>query len=528
MKKTFFSSSEAPVVETAKGKLRGFYYDGVFNFWGVRYAKAKRFHMPEPVDAWEGVKTAIAYGTVCPLLDSPAPKDEVAVPHRFWPESEDCLNLQIWTPTLEKDAKKPVMVWFHGGGYSAGSAIEHIAYEGDHLAKRYGVVVVGVNHRLNAFGHLDMSAYGEQYKNSVNVGIADLVASLEWVRDNIAGFGGDPGNVTIFGQSGGGGKVTTLGQAPSADGLFHKAIVMSGVFPPAMLQNDDNSTYVAKKVLEVLKIDEKEADKLEKVPRDIFIRAVNKASKMLQKEGVAVNWAPKANDWYMGDPLAVGFREAYAEVPTIVGTVYSEFAGFMQGEGNDKFRMTEEEQCEKVYEKFGKETGEKLIALYKKAYPGKNIVFANAVDTVARPASVQYVKAKAAMNKASVYCYNFAADFDFDNGRSAWHCADIPFFFANSDVIPYCHVLDYRARLDDEMAASFVNFASTGDPNGGAAPEWKPCTKDEVHTMVFGENSEDRVNYDDELIAYAVSVTPPFVFHHEEADDEEEGSAWIY
>ena len=230
MEHSFTSTRDAVVVQTRQGKLRGFYYDDVFNFWGVRYARARRFHMPVPPESWEGVRTAMAYGHVSPLLEDPIPDFELTVPHRFWPEGEDCLNLNIATPTLDTNAKKPVMVWFHGGGFSDGSAIAHIAFEGDNMARNHDVVMVCVNHRLNAFGFLDLSMYGDEYKNSGNVGIADLVAALQWVQENIQAFGGDPNNVTIFGQSGGGGKVNALGQSPAADGLFQKAIVMSGVF----------------------------------------------------------------------------------------------------------------------------------------------------------------------------------------------------------------------------------------------------------------------------------------------------------
>ena len=227
--KEFVMSKEGPIVQTPKGKLRGFRYDGIDHFYGIRYAKAKRFQMPEPVPAWEGVKDAGSYGMNCPVLSEPMPIGEVMIPHRFWPSSEHCQYLNLWTKSCDPAAKRPVLFWIHGGGYASGSGIEQVCYDGFNLAKDDDVVVVTVNHRLNAFGYLDLSDFGEKYWNSVNVGMADLVEALRWVRDNIACFGGDPDNVTIFGQSGGGGKVTVLGQIPEAEGLFHKMIVMSGV-----------------------------------------------------------------------------------------------------------------------------------------------------------------------------------------------------------------------------------------------------------------------------------------------------------
>ena len=199
--KEFVMSKNSPIVSTPKGKLRGFRFDGVDHFYGIRYAKAKRFQMPEPVPAWEGVKDAGSYGMNCPVLSEPMPTGEVLIPHRFWPSSEHCQYLNLWTKSCEPSAKRPVLFWIHGGGYASGSGMEQICYDGFNLAKDDDVVVVTVNHRLNAFGYLDLSAFGEKYWNSVNVGMADLVEALRWVRDNIACFGGDPDNVTIFGHN---------------------------------------------------------------------------------------------------------------------------------------------------------------------------------------------------------------------------------------------------------------------------------------------------------------------------------------
>ena len=183
MSKEFYVTKTAPIVETPKGAIRGYHYDGVDHFLGIRYARAKRFQMPEPVGPWEGVKDAGSYGRICPVLSEPAPAGEVMTPHRFWPSSEHCQYLNVWTTKCGKAAKKPVMFWIHGGGYAAGSSIEQECYDGFNLAKQDGVVVVSVNHRLNAFGYLDMSDFGGKYKNSVNAGMADLVEALRWVRD---------------------------------------------------------------------------------------------------------------------------------------------------------------------------------------------------------------------------------------------------------------------------------------------------------------------------------------------------------
>ena len=199
--KDFICEEDYPVVETDKGKIRGFYYNGEFTFRGVPYGQAKRFHAPVPCDPWEDVKDCTNYGPVTPTLRSARPSIEVMEPHRYWPQGEDCQNLNIWTTTLDENAKKPVFFWIHGGGFSNGNAIELVVYDGYNLAKAADCVVVTVNHRLNLFGYFDISSLGDEYDNSGNNGQLDLVRALDWVRDNIAKFGGDPDRVTIAGQS---------------------------------------------------------------------------------------------------------------------------------------------------------------------------------------------------------------------------------------------------------------------------------------------------------------------------------------
>lgn len=209
---------------TKSGMLRGVISDGTYIFRGVRYAQAQRFHMPAPPTPWEGVKEAITYGNTCPEVFTCVPHDQYTVPHYFTVQSEDCQFLNIWTQNIEKGVKRPVMVWFHGGGMMTGSGVEHYAYDGEELSKFGDVVVVTLNHRLNVLGFLDLSAYGEEYRYSGNAGMADLVAALAWIKENIEAFGGDPDKVMIFGQSGGGGQ-----------GNEHAPVTAGGrTFPPGM------------------------------------------------------------------------------------------------------------------------------------------------------------------------------------------------------------------------------------------------------------------------------------------------------
>ena len=527
MKKAFYMTKDSPIVETKAGKLRGFHFDGVDHFYGIRYAKAKRFQMPEPVAPWEGVKDAGSYGMICPVLSEPMPMGEVMTPHRFWPSSEHCQYLNVWTAKCDPSAKKPVMFWIHGGGYSAGSSIEQECYDGFNLAKLDDVVVVSVNHRLNAFGYLDLSAFGEKYKNSVNVGMADLVEALRWVRDNIAQFGGDPNNVTIFGQSGGGGKVTVLGQIPEAEGLFHKMIVMSGVIPAGDFDSNCDPKEFVQAVLAKLNIPEAEVEKLEKVPVPQFIWAINKVSAEFYKQGKRIGWAPQPNDYYVCDPLEGDFTPHSLTIPTMVGTVVAEFG--MVHDYGDRSKLTAERREQIVKEFYGSEGGEKILAAYRKAYPGKNEVYAIDLDTMFLPATVEYVEKKAKEASAPVYNYIFAKIFDYDGGRAAWHCSDIPYFFHNGEMIPICHQ-ENGEMLDRVMSASFVNFARTGNPNAEGLPQWDKCEDGKTVTMVFDDQCYTKVGLQDEILPLLQQYKPPFHFDFGPADDEDEegGNAWVF
>ena len=294
------ASSSVAVVSTDKGKVAGYVENGIYIFKGIPYARADRFQPPHPVEKWEGIRSCRQYGPVCPQQDRQGwLNDEIAFAFN-WDDgfsSEDCLRLNIWTPKAGDNGKRPVMVWLHGGGYSAGSGQELPSYDGASLAASEDVVVVSINHRLNVLGFLDLSAFGEKYAKSGNAGLLDMVAALQWVKDNISGFGGNPDNVTIFGQSGGGGKVTTLLATPSAKGLFHKAIVQSG----SMLQTMESrySRKIGAATVRNLGLNASNIEEIEKIPYKELLAAGEKAvaevEKEARKEGTAsfiFGWAP--------------------------------------------------------------------------------------------------------------------------------------------------------------------------------------------------------------------------------------------
>ncbi len=512
MARKFVCSKTEPIVTTKAGKLRGFIIDGTYTFHGIKYADAKRFQMPTEVEPWEGVKDALSYGYVCPMMTQDVPQGEIMVPHRHWPKNENCQYLNIWTQSISTEAKKPVMVWLHGGGFTAGSSIEQVSYDGENMSKNGDVVVVTLNHRLNILGYMDLSPFGERFKNSANAGNADIVAALQWVRDNIAGFGGDPNNVTIFGQSGGGMKVWTLMQTPSADGLFHKGIIQSGLIDHFLYTPDNDGTRIVNAMLKELGYEEGDVEKLETVPYDLMAAAYLKVYPDLTRAGAYVGCIPIANDFYVGDPRMVGFTEHAKTIPVLIGSVMCEFA-FGPGVAN-KHNLPEEEMRQMIEKKY-KDASDELIDLYKKAYPDKNLTDLLVLDSLFRSPTIDFIKKKAVHTEAPTYSYMFAFEFPFDDGKPSWHCSEIPFIFHNTDKVLVCNKPGVSDKLEDQMLGAWVNFATYGNPNLPALPEWPACVDGDEATMIFDENCMIRHNYDHELVELHRKAAPKFPFGEE-------------
>lgn len=502
----FVCRKDYPVVETKAGKLRGFLLDDTFIFQGIKYADAKRFQMPEPVKPWEGIKDAMSYGFVCPLMEQETPNSEQMVPHRYWPMDENCQYLNIWTPGLDKDAKRPVMVWLHGGGFFAGSSIEQVAYDGENMSKYGNVVVVSLNHRLNILGYLDLSPFGEEYEHSANVGNMDMIAALQWIQDNIAGFGGDPDNVTLFGQSGGGMKVWSLMQMPAADGLFHKGIIESGVIDLLNDNSTEGGERIVKAMLKELNLTEDEVKKLENVPYEQLAAAYKKVSPAIAKEGGYVGTSPHPNADYAGDPRMVGFRNETKHIPLMIGTVLGEF-DFRPGMAGRREKTREEAvEFSKAY--YG-EDGEKMVELFEKAYPGKCLTDVLSVDTLFRKPTIDFIKERVRDEKSRIYSYQFTFEFPLDDGKIAWHCSEIPFVFHNIDKVPVCNAGEASDKLEENVSGAWISFARNGVPSVDGV-EWPPCGPDDEATMILDEICEVRHNHDHELIAYCVKNAKPF------------------
>lgn len=503
------ASSSVAVAQTANGKVAGYIQDGVTIFKGIPYAKANRFEAPVQADSWEGIRSCRQYGPVSPQgARSGWANDEIAFAFNWndGVQGEDCLRLNVWTPALDS-RKRPVMVWLHGGGYSAGSGQELPSYDGTSLAFAEDVVVVSINHRLNVLGFLDLPAYGETYAKSANAGLLDIVASLKWVRDNIAAFGGDPSNVTIFGQSGGGGKVTTLLATPCAKGLFHKAIVQSGSMLRTMESKYSRKIGIA--TVRNLGLDASSIDKISEVPYGELLAAGEKAIAQVKAEadrdGVAsfiFGWAPTVDGAVLPsqpfDPQAPAIS---AEIPMIIGTTRHEFS--MTTYVPALRNAGREEVIGILKGRYGEGT-ERFLELFAKAYPGSKPADMLDADFVFRPGAIEQALRKSLQGAAPVYMYMFNWESPVLDGilRST-HCMEIPFVFNNADRHASMTGGGAQAmELASKMSHCWAEFARCGKPSAEGLPEWEPFEAEKRAVMFFDNTCKMSYSHDKELMDF--------------------------
>jgi para-nitrobenzyl esterase len=499
-----------PLVDVQGGKLRGFKDGKVLSFLGVRYAEAERFGPPKPVRPWDGIKNAQAFGPVCPVPPMTAVgADEFVFPHRYWVENEDCQVLNVWTQNLKPAVKKPVMVWMHGGGFTNGSSIESYAYDGKTLCEFGDVVAVSVNHRLNIIGTLDLSAYGPEYANSRYTGTADLVAALQWVHDNIAAFGGDPGNVLIFGQSGGGGKVVRMLHTPAAKGLFHKVVAQSG---GSNNYRDTNVAEVIKdqqalaaETLKVLNFGS-DIDKLKKVPYRELLAAGTAASQALAKQtGRQFGWNPIADDKY----VMREFCDWADTIPLMAGAVFSEQTGTLQRGEMTKNDWTPKEIDEKLTAAFGDKKND-IVAEFKKCFPRKKVQDVLFFAGSSRPGVKRLLARKLEKGKAPVFNYLFTYEYPVNGGVTSFHCSEIAFVF-HALGVPQVKIGTGGApaalTLQDRVSSAWISFARTGNPGQPGLP-FKNWTAAEPNAMVFDAVSQCYALQDDKLVSLLPTPGP--------------------
>lgn len=469
------------VVETTAGLVQGTDEDGIWRYLGVPYAEAKeRFVPAEEVKPWEGVRMADSYGPISPQgaisgLGEGGAQDGT---------DNNSQNLNIWTPGVNDGGKRPVMVWLHGGGFSTGSANEE-GYDGENISRSGDVVVVSVNHRLNAFGFLDLSAYGEKYKDSANVGIRDIVDSLEWIQENIESFGGDPDNVTVFGQSGGGAKVLALMTTPYAKGLFDKGIVQSGATETmgVIFNSQEASTRLTENLLEELDITAENIENIQTVPVEELEAAAAKALSETGEElrlpaslggGYSMDWEPVVNgDFLPTDPVTEdSFAEAGRDIPLLIGSNLNEWSGF--------------------FESAPIEPTEELTEALREAYPDKTELTAEQVDTTTiRLPLLKIMTHKADQNGAPVYAYLFTYG-------NSYHGAEIPYVFDLADGS------QEEQKLAEQISQAWINFAKTGIPGVEGLPKWEPYTRESGGTMILDTESRMAYHHDQKLLSILV------------------------
>jgi para-nitrobenzyl esterase len=489
-------------VVTESGAASGYVRKGIFTFKGIPYAAStegdRRFLPPVKPKPWSGVRSCRQYGYVCPQAARTGWANDEEAFLFSWDDgvqSEDCLHLNLWTPGINDGKKRPVMVWLHGGGFSAGSGQELLSYDGENLARRGDIVVVTLNHRLNVFGFLDLSKYGEQYASSANVGMLDIVSALQWVRDNIANFGGDPSLVTLFGQSGGGGKVSVLMGMPAAKGLFQRAIVESG----SMLRAGDQekSQRLADLVVAELGLTRDTIDRIRALPYQQVLQAGQKVLREhnpmpagilnFRKLADLLGFAPVVDRNVLpAHPFEPQASALSADVPMIIGTTLNEFVTALNHPEYENMTSADLEQ--RVRAAFGDRAPQVLAAFRLRTPNAKPFdVWSRINASSVRQSALEQATAKAVAGGAPAYVYWFAWQTPILDGRPrAFHCSEIAFVFDNTDR---CENMtgggaDARA-LAATMSDAWIHFARTGNPNHAGMPHWPAFSTNTSPTMIF-------------------------------------------
>lgn len=489
----------SPIVKTIYGAISGSQEDGVFSFKGIPYAKAERFMPPQEPDSWKGVREHTEFGPIAMQVNSWSPEDAM--------DEKKLFTLNIWTQGINDGKKRPVMFWLHGGGFSVGASDDPIT-DGKMLALKGDVVLVSVNHRLNILGFLDLSAFGDEYANSANVGMLDVVAALKWVNKNIHKFGGDTNNVTIFGESGGGGKVGTLMSMPAAQGLFHKAIIQSGTIINVMTK--EKSVALGKAMAEVLGLTKQNIHELHNIPYKQLVEAGNKALEKtvgLRKPGTTTmfGFGPVPDGVnLLQQPFTPGFADISKNIPLMIGTTFNELVKTVYDEKD----LSMEEAKKRLDKIYGQKT-EAYIDLFKKSYPNCSPQDLLSIDTLFRPTTIEVADARAAATSALVYSYLLTWKSPIENNtKGSFHGVDIPLAFNNIELGKHWTGTGEDARaLAEKMSAAWINFARSGNPNvKDVLPSWKPYTQENGETMIFDSEIKVLNNHDRELMQLIKSV----------------------
>jgi para-nitrobenzyl esterase len=465
---------------TRHGKIRGVVQNNIHTFKGVRYGAdtaQRRFMPPVAPQSWNKTVDAFEYGPASPQ------------PHINEPTSEDCLFLNIWTPALRDGGKRPVMVYIHGGAYSSGSGSSPL-YDGTHLCQRGNVVVVTLNHRLSLFGYLSLGRFGmKQFADSGNVGQLDLVLALQWVRDNINEFGGDPSNVMLFGQSGGGAKIATLMAMPTASGLFHRAITMSGQQLTA--SGPLNAYRRTSALLETLGL--KDAAALSNLPTQTLLDAARTTDPIIGKG--SLYFGPVLDERTLTrHPFYPDAPSLSKHIPMMIGNTHDETRTLIGGNDASVFNLKWEDLPQRLVDNMRVDIEPaSVVAEYRKLYPQyspSDVFFA--ATTASRSWRAAIVEAELrAEQGAPVFAYQLDWPSPQDDGKwGAPHALDIPLAFNTLDKPGSITGTNADAQhMSDQISDAFIAFARSGNPNHAGIPQWLPYTLSRRETMVFNNTS---------------------------------------
>lgn len=489
------------VANTQYGKVRGYVLRGINYFLGMPYGAdtsgPNRFMPPQKPKSWTDVYPALWWGNSAPQNMENRYANKYGSFRDHWnydDVSEDCLRINVFTPAINDGKKRPVLFWIHGGGFVNGNGIEHDGYGGENFARLGDVVFCSINHRLGPLGFCNLAGVGgEKFAASGNVGMLDIVAALEWVRDNIANFGGDPGSVTIMGQSGGGAKVCVLTAMPSAKGLFHKAVVLSG----ASRRSGDKafSEKLGAAVLKEAGLSPTELDKLQSMPWKDFYAIATKAQQAVAREagpggGMMRGFSPVVDGKILPQhPYDPDAAPTAADVPMIISSVQDEMSPSWTDSSLES--ITLEQVAGKLKERAGFGPGfgdraQEVVESYAKAFPGEKPVEIWSLASSNRQGVVALANVKS-RQPAPVYVDWFTWQPPlFDNRLRAFHCVDICFWFYNTDVmLTHTGGGPKPKALSAKMAGALLQFMRTGNPNGGGLPNWPKYSAAKGETMIL-------------------------------------------
>lgn len=502
-----FIGDNIAIAETANGKVRGFIHRDIYNFLGIPYGAnttgKNRFMPPQKPDPWKEVYPAVYWPNAAPqLLDNFYANRYLAFTD-YWhydDVSENCLGINVWTPGYKENTKRPVLLWIHGGGFTSGNSIEHPEYHGENLSRQGDIVFCSLNHRLGPLGFANFAGVGgEKYAASGNVGMLDIVAALEWIRDNISNFGGDPNNVTIIGQSGGGAKVCILTAMNLAKGLFHKAVALSGNMLSGGKQ--DHSEKLGSYILKEAGLSASQIDKLQDMPWKEYYSVANNASMKLMKETgstdmmarLMAGFSPVADGLYLPQQSFYS-GELSSNVPMIFCSTFYERSPSSFDSSIENITLDEAKKLIKTTWGFSGPVGDKSSAIideYAKNFPDRKPIEILSLVLSNRKQVIATADAKI-KQKAPVYVAWFGWNPPLFDGRlRAFHTMDIGFWFYNTDVqISHTGGGARPRKLAAKMSDALVQFMKTGDPKGVGLPVWPKYTKENGETMILDDTCE--------------------------------------